>query len=119
MKDLLEVARQDLLEPAGLSDTQLQQVLYNLAGRNIDYADLYFQSSYSETWGMEEGILKSGSFDIDRGVGVRAVSGEKTGFAYSDDIELNSLEEAARAAKSIAQTGNANSLAHKDRKSVV
>ncbi len=105
MKDLLEVARQDLLAPSGLTDTQLQQVLHRLAGRNIDYADLYFQSSYSETWAMEEGILKSGSFDIDRGVGVRAVSGDKTGFAYADDILLPALKQAAHAASSIVKHG--------------
>src|SRR6185437_6374227 len=65
-------------------------------------ADLYFQSSYSKSWVLEDGIIKGGSYNIDRGVGVRALSGEKTGFAYSDDIVLPALEQAAKAARSIA-----------------
>jgi TldD protein len=86
MTNFLEIARRDLLEPAGLTDNQLQQVLSGVLGNSIDNADLYFQSTCSESWVLEEGIIKGGSFNIDRGVGVRAMSGEKTGFAYSDDI---------------------------------
>lgn len=85
MTDVLALAKQDLLAPSGLNDNQLQNVIHTLAGRNIDYADLYFQSTYTESFGLENGIIKSGSFDIDRGVGVRAISGEKTGFAYADE----------------------------------
>ncbi|OGT37033.1 MAG: metalloprotease TldD [Gammaproteobacteria bacterium RIFCSPHIGHO2_12_FULL_38_14] len=105
MKDLIDLARGDLLEPAGLTDDQLQQVIDQLLGYHIDYADLYFQSFYSESWVLEEGIIKGGSFDIDRGVGVRAMSGEKTGFAYADDIEMPALLQAAKAARSIAKQG--------------
>jgi TldD protein len=80
--------------------------MYQLAGKNVDYADLYFQSSYSESWLLENGIIKGGSFDIDRGVGVRAISGEKTGFAYADDILMPALEQAAHAARSIVKQGD-------------
>lgn len=106
MIDVLEIVRHDLLDPAGLTDNQLQSVLHKLAGRNIDYADLYFQSTYSESWSMENGIIKGGSFDIDRGVGVRAISGEKTGFAYADDIVMPALQQAAQAARSIVKQGD-------------
>lgn len=105
MTDIFEIVRHDLLEPAGLTDGQLTKVLHTLAGKNIDYADLYFQSTYTESWGMEDSIIKSGSFDIDRGVGVRAMSGEKTGFAYADDIIFPAIDQAAQAARSIARVG--------------
>lgn len=102
MVNFLEIAKQDLLDPAGITDSQLEGVLGKILGQSMDNADLYFQSSYSESWGLEDGIIKSGSYHIDRGVGVRAMSGEKTGFAYSDDIEIKALEQAAKAARSIA-----------------
>lgn len=102
MTNFLEIARRDLLDPAGLTDSQLQNVLGTVLGNTIDNADLYFQSSYSEAWVLEDGIIKGGSYDIDRGVGVRAMSGEKTGFAYSDDILMPALEQAAYAARSIS-----------------
>lgn len=105
MTDIYEKVRHELLDPAGLTDHQLQHVVDKLVGKNIDYADLYFQSTYSESWVLEDGILKGGSFDIDRGVGVRAMSGEKTGFAYADDILMPALEQAASAARSIAKQG--------------
>ncbi len=105
MTDIFEIVRHDLLEPAGLTDHQLSEVLHTLAGKHIDYADLYFQSTYSESWAMEDSIIKGGSFDIDRGVGVRAMSGEKTGFAYADDIMLPAIDQAAHAARSIARVG--------------
>lgn len=110
MIDVLEIVRHDLLDPAGLTDNQLQNVLHKLAGKNIDYADLYFQSTYSESWAMENGIIKGGSFDIDRGVGVRAISGEKTGFAYADDIVMPALQQAAQAARSIVKQGDEQPL---------
>lgn len=105
MTDLLKIARHDLLEPAGLTDNQLNKVFHTLAGSQIDYADLYFQSNYSESWLMEDSLIVEGSFDIDRGVGVRATSGEKTGFAYADDIILPAIDQAANAARSIARSG--------------
>jgi TldD protein len=105
MTDVFDIVQHDLLDPAGLTDKQLQTVIHKLAGRQVDYADLYFQSNYSESWVLEEGIIKGGSFDIDRGVGVRATSGEKTGFAYADDIVMPALEQAAQAARSIVKQG--------------
>ena len=105
MTNFLDIARHDLLDPAGLTDNQLQTVLSNVLGGAIDNADLYFQSTYSETWVLEDGIIKGGSYNIDRGVGVRAMSGEKTGFAYSDDILIPALDQAAQAAKSIGKQG--------------
>jgi TldD protein len=106
MTTFLEIARRDLLDPAGLTDSHLQTILGTVLGGTIDNADLYFQSSYSEAWVLEDSIIKGGSYDIDRGVGVRAMSGEKTGFAYSDDILMPALEQAAHAARSIsAQSG--------------
>ncbi|OGT57481.1 MAG: metalloprotease TldD [Gammaproteobacteria bacterium RIFCSPHIGHO2_12_FULL_43_28] len=105
MTSVIETVRHDLLDPAGLTDNELQRVIHQLAGRRIDYADLYFQSVYAESWLLEDGIIKNGSFDIDRGVGVRAVSGEKSGFAYADDIMLPALLQAASAAGSIVKQG--------------
>lgn len=110
MTDILKIVQHDLLDPAGLTEQQLERVLYGLAGPNIDYADLYFQSSYTETWGLEDGIIKGASFDIDRGVGVRAMSGEKTGFAYADDIVMPALEQAAHAARSITKKGGEQAI---------
>ena len=110
MADIFEIVRHDLLDPAGLTDNQLHKILYQLAGGNVDYADLYFQSTYSESWVLEDGIIKGGSFDIDRGVGVRAMCGEKTGFAYADDIVMPALEQAAQAARSIVKRGDEHAI---------
>ncbi|MBA3660701.1 MAG: metalloprotease TldD [Gammaproteobacteria bacterium] len=110
MTDVLKRAQQDLLDPGGLTERHLQNVIQQLGGQQIDYADLYFQSTYSESWVMEDSIIKGGSFDIDRGVGVRAMSGEKTGFAYADDILLPALSTAATAARSIAKQGGEASV---------
>jgi TldD protein len=100
-----EAANATLLAPASLDTSHLQSVLSGMMSHDIDYADLYFQYSRSESWGLEEGQVKSGNFSFDQGVGVRAVSGEKTAFAYSDDITLPALIEAAKATKSIANSG--------------
>lgn len=99
-------ATDTLLKPSGLDVAALQGVLGSIMSHKVDYADLYFQYSRSESWGLEEGQVKSGNFSIDQGVGVRAVSGEKTAFAYSDDINLPALQQAAHAAKAIAAIGN-------------
>jgi TldD protein len=99
-------ANETLLAPSGLDVPALQTVLGSIMSHKVDYADLYFQYSRSESWGLEEGQVKSGNFSIDQGVGVRAVSGEKTAFAYSDDIHLSALEEAANATRAIAALGN-------------
>lgn len=95
-----------LLSPSGLDLPDLQGVLGNIMSHKVDYADLYFQYSRAESWGLEEGQVKSGNFSIDQGVGVRAVSGEKTAFAYSDDIHLPALEQAASATRAIAALGS-------------
>jgi TldD protein len=101
----LITAQEVLLEPYALNDQRLQTVFGQIMSHRVDYADLYFQYSRSESWSLEEGIVKSGSFNIDQGVGVRAVSGEKTAFAYSDDISLNALIAAAEATRAIARAG--------------
>src|SRR5438270_4577481 len=104
----LAVAQRLLLEPFGLDETHLSRALAEITTHAVDDADLYFQYTRSEGWSLEEGIVKTGSFSIDQGVGVRAVSGEKTAFAYSDDISEASLLDAARTVRSIgAAAGNA------------
>ncbi len=101
----LAVARGLLLDPYGLDDAALGRALGTIAEHRVDDADLYFQVTRHEGWSLEEGIVKSGSFSIDQGVGVRAVAGEKTAFAYSDDISEASLLDAARTVRSIAAAG--------------
>ena len=98
----LATARQLLLEPFGLDETHLARALAESRSHQVDDADLYFQYTRAEGWSLEEGIVKTGSFSIDQGVGVRAVSGEKTAFAYSDDISEASLLDAARTVRSIS-----------------
>ena len=102
---LFATAQQALLLPNSIESRQIEQVFASMMAHQLDYADLYFQYSRAESWSLEEGIVKSGSFSIDQGVGVRAVSGEKTAFAYSDDISLNALESAAQATRAIARQG--------------
>ncbi|MBI5782259.1 MAG: metalloprotease TldD [Gammaproteobacteria bacterium] len=102
---MLTLARKSLLEPAGLGEAELARLLGQLMSGRVDYADLYFQYSRHESWSLEEGKVKSGSHSIEQGVGVRAVAGEKTGFAYSDEIVLPALLEAAGAARAIVQQG--------------
>ena len=104
---LFTIASETLLSPYGLDAASLQKVLGGIMSHQVDYADLYFQYSRAESWGLEEGQVKSGSFSIDQGVGVRAVSGEKTAFAYSDDINLPALMQAAEATRAIASEGGA------------
>ena len=104
MNTLSSVSAQ-LLTPGGLSLERLPALLGELAGPGIDAADLYFQSQVSESWMLEDGIVKEGSFHLDQGVGVRAQSGEKTGFAYSNSIEEHALRQAVGAARSIARAG--------------
>ena len=106
----LAFVQQHLLAPAELSLPQLEAVMGQLMVKQIDMADLYFQSTRMESWGLEDGILKEGSFSVEQGVGIRAVSGEKTGFAHSDDIKLLALENAANAARRIASGGGQGSV---------
>src|SRR5882762_985117 len=92
-EQLLSTAQSFLLTPHDLEAGKLDRVIGSLLSHRLDYADLYFQYSRSEGWSLEEGIVKSGSFSIDQGVGVRAIAGEKTAFAYSDEISLPALED--------------------------
>jgi TldD protein len=103
--DALNTARTLLLEPWGLDESHLARALSDIHSHRVDYADLYFQYSCSEGWSLEEGIVKTGSFSIDQGVGVRAVSGEKTAFAYSDSLSPQALMSSARAVRTIARQG--------------
>jgi TldD protein len=93
--DLLKLAKSILLEPTGLSEQDLHHTFGNMFTHQLDDADLYFQHTRSESWSLEEGIVKSGSFSIDQGVGVRAIYGDKTAFAYSDEINLEALNPLA------------------------
>ncbi len=102
---LLATADSCLLAPFDLEARKLESVFGALATRRLDHADLYFQYTRSEGWSLEEGIVKSGSFNIEQGVGVRAIAGEKTAFAYSDEISFGALEDAARATRAIARAG--------------
>ncbi len=102
---LLATADACLLAPFELESRKLESVYGALAARRLDYADLYFQYTRSEGWSLEEGKVKSGSFSIEQGVGVRAVAGERTAFAYSDEISFAALQDAARATRAIARAG--------------
>ncbi|QIZ52771.1 metalloprotease TldD [Dickeya zeae] len=99
----LTFVSEQLLTANKLSHQDLQSILGTLSERRLDYADLYFQSSYHESWVLEDRIIKDGSYHIDQGVGIRAISGEKTGFAYADQITLNALQQSAQAARSIVR----------------
>ncbi len=103
--DPMSAADSTLLAPYDLTPHKLESVFGTLFGHRIEYADLYFQYARSEAWSLEEGIVKSGSFNIEQGVGVRAISGEKTAFAYSDEISLPALDAAAAATRAIAAAG--------------
>ena len=103
--DALKRAEQQLLEPGGLDHGQLERVLGELMGPAVDSGDLYFQSSSHETWVLEDGLVRNGSHAVEQGVGIRAISGDKTGFAYADEIVLPSLLKASGAARAIARHG--------------
>ncbi|MEH8075724.1 metalloprotease TldD [Gallibacterium anatis] len=100
---MLDQVADSLLAPNQLSIAQLPTIFDIFSDRQIDFADLFFQTSMDEVWTLEDGIIKEGGFHIDQGVGVRAISAEKTGFAYSDVINLNALHNCASATKGIAQ----------------
>jgi TldD protein len=99
-----------MLEPAGLDEANLSTTLGSMMKGGVDYADLYFQVSRNESWTLEDGIIREGSFNLDQGVGVRATSGEKTGFAYSDELVMPALQQAAGAARAIARQGQDKSV---------
>lgn len=103
--EALTTAKRLLLEPGGIDVSDLQKTLNHMYGHRLDDADLYFQYTRHEAWSLEEGIVKSGSFSIDQGVGVRAISGEKTAFAYADEINIDTLTKAANATRVIGPAG--------------
>ena len=104
--ETLKIAKDILLAPAGISEEDLQKTLAHMHMHHLDDADLYFQRTYNESWSLEEGIVKSGTFSIDQGVGVRAVSHDKTAFAYSDEISASALKRAAEATRVIGAQNN-------------
>ena len=101
----LDLARALILAPAGLDEPRLESALGTLLGHAVDYGDLYFQVRRAESWSLEDGAVKSAAHNIDQGVGVRAIAGERTGFAYSDELHAPALLEAAKAARAIAASG--------------
>ncbi len=105
MSDALQLAEQQLLAPGGLSHTDLEKVLQHLMGPAVDDGDLYFQNTRHEAWSLEDSLVRSGTFAVEQGVGIRAISGEKTGFAYVDEIIMPSLMQASTAARAIARQG--------------
>lgn len=108
--DVIQTAKAVLLTPWGLTEGDLQHSLSEIFAHRVNYADLYFQYSRSEGWSLEEGIVKSGSFNIDQGVGVRAISGEKTAFSYSDTLSKEALLGAAHAVRTIARHGQQGAI---------
>ena len=110
MSNILTQARNHLLAPANIGDNELIKVLDSMLVHSVDTADLYFQSIRHEVWVLEDSIIKEGSFNVNCGVGVRAISGEKTGFAYSNDIILPAIKQAADAARSIARLGQTHHI---------
>jgi TldD protein len=110
MMDTLALAEQQLLEPGGLDQAQLERVLSELMGPAVDSGDLYFQSTSHESWVLEDGLVRSGTHSVEQGVGIRAISGDKTGFAYADEIILPSLLQASGAARAIARQGSQGSV---------
>ncbi|MBJ6977994.1 metalloprotease TldD [Luteimonas sp. MC1895] len=106
MTQALEIAQSRLLLPAGLDVSGLERAFGTLLGPGIDFGDLYFQHARRESWTVEDGIVRDGAHSIEQGVGVRAISGEKTGFAYADDIDAQSLLAAAGSARAIARSGS-------------
>ena len=110
MSDALKQAERQLLEPGGLDQQKLEQVLSNLMGPAVDTGDLYFQSTAHESWVLEDGLVRTGTHAVEQGVGIRAISGEKTGFAYADEIVMPSLLQASGAARAIARQGSVGSV---------
>jgi len=110
MDDTLNIAEQQLLAPGGLDQQDLARVLSHLMGASIDAGDLYFQNATREVWSLEDGRVRNASHAVEQGVGIRAVSGEKTGFAYADEIVMPALLQASSAARAIARRGGEGSV---------
>ncbi|MCB1802264.1 MAG: metalloprotease TldD [Gammaproteobacteria bacterium] len=105
MSHSIAIARETLLDTPGISESQLDQVMNRLLSRKVDAADIFFQYARLESWVLEDGIIKEGTHSIEQGAGLRAISDDKTGFAYTDSLELSHLLDAAGAARAIAQSG--------------
>lgn len=105
MNSLIQIAKRHLLDPAGISEENLQETLQLALGPGIDFADLYFQYIQAENWSLEDGIITGGNFVIDQGVGIRSIIDDKTGFAYTDELNLKVIQQAANSARSIVQSG--------------
>ena len=105
MSSTLEIVAGQILQPTGLGIENLDKFLGGLHSNNVNAGDLYFQTSQQESWVMDDGIIREGSFNIEKGVGVRAISGEKTGFAYCDDLQSNAITQAVKNARAIAKQG--------------
>ena len=118
MENYIEQARTTLLNPAEVGDRELDTLLGKMSGRHIDHADLYFQYTRHESWVLEEGIVKSGSYNVDKGVGLRAVSGDKSGFAFSDDLRFPTLTQAAESVRGIAHGIGTGRIVATERRSV-
>ncbi|MEK6730747.1 MAG: metalloprotease TldD [Pseudomonadota bacterium] len=110
MKEYIDIASRELLQPMGLEMIHLQDILHGMLRFDLDYADLYFQNCSVESWSLEDGIVKSSAYHIDRGVGVRAVSGVKTGLAYTNVLDLAHLKVAAKAAMTISEPGGSRTV---------
>ena len=110
MNEALKTAEQQLLAPGGLDQGDLVKVLNHLMGPAVDAGDLYFQSVSHEVWALEDGLVRTASHGLEQGVGIRAISGEKTGFAYADEIIMPSLMQASSAARAIARQGSQGSV---------
>lgn len=110
MNSLLQTAYQTILYTTNIPEEILPEILGLAMGSKIDYADLYFQSMQKESWSLEDGIIVGGSFIVDKGVGIRAISGDKTGFAYSDELNIDILRQTAIAARSIVKTGKTDKI---------
>src|SRR5699024_3117549 len=106
----MQQAQATLLAPEGLLSDSLAQLLASVAGANTDFADVYLQHSRHEGWVLENGIVRNASFNLERGAGVRVISGEQTGFAYTDDLSLDALRKVAQAAGGIARQGQTGAL---------
>ncbi|MFM8356637.1 MAG: metalloprotease TldD [Gammaproteobacteria bacterium] len=111
MNDRIAAARAQLWTPANIGEAEVERLLGRLADSSIDVGELFFQHQRAESWMLEDGIVKDGTFSLDRGVGVRAVSGERTGFAYAEDIQLAGISVATEAARSIARHGQSGRVA--------
>ncbi len=106
----LNIAENTLLQPGGLAHADLERLLGSLLAPSIDYADIYFEYSRRESWYLEDGIVKDSSFSLNQGAGLRAISGEKTGFAYAEELKLPALQRASQAAAAIARQGQSGEL---------